>query len=87
MVAVLRRQFPRAMRKGLHFAVRLWEGVLWVEVFVLEKPEEPEYILTRQRKRILAAADLKDEPYEYKGMTIRRAKISPDLIAAVALML
>ena len=79
-IGILQQQFPEGLRDKIYFMLVYVEGpesgdyTLWAEALTYEG-------------RTVYSAQLLDEPVIHNGATVRRAKVTDEFIAAVALML
>ena len=78
-------QLPESIRKKIYFNLHEWEGALWMVAYTHDKPAgSSDYTYTR---RIVGSGTMVDEPVVYKNKTVRRAKVSDEMVALLVLML
>lgn len=90
--AVVMRQIPASLRRGVAFRVREWEGRPWVVAYVTERAEGAHvsaggWSTTHNfLERILASAELEDGEKLYDNKIIQRCRIPDELLAYLALV-
>ena len=78
-------QLPESIRKRVYFNLHGWDGALWMVAFTHDKPVDSSDYTYKQR--IVGSGTMVDEPVVYKNKTVRRAKVSDEMVALLALML